>query len=183
LKTKGFCNKMARPTIPTRLKIIKGTAKKCRLNPNEPKPARTIPSAPAHLSDHAKVVWGSVSTILDRMGVLTEADAIALEALCETVADLRAARQSLRLPVKLQYKNADGEAVEEVVAEGGHQTYLTIGKSGAMQRNRSEMALIADADRRLIAWCAKFGMTAADRAKVSSLGEEEDTNPFAEFGS
>jgi hypothetical protein len=98
------------------------------------------------------------------MGVLTEADAIALEALCETVADLRAARQSLRLPVKLQYKNADGEAVEEVVAEGGHQTYLTIGKSGAMQRNRSEMALIADADRRLIAWCAKFGMTAAATA-------------------
>ena len=65
---------MARPRKPSHLKVVAGTDQPCRTNKREPKPKRERPSPPAHLSDKAKTAWGAASIILDRMGVLTEAD-------------------------------------------------------------------------------------------------------------
>jgi P27 family predicted phage terminase small subunit len=163
---------MARPIKPTHLKVVAGTAQKCRMNPNEPKPQRSRPSPPAHLSDRAKAAWGAVSLILDEMGVLTKADVFAVEGFCEAYADGQAARASLA-------KDAiyDGD----MIAIGGALTYVTVGKSGPMLRQRPEIAMIADADRRLAMWAAKCGMTPADRARVSASPAEKQ-NDFAEFG-
>ena len=63
---------------PTALKLISGNAGKRKINKAEPKPKREIPSCPAHMSDAGKVAWGRLSVLLDRMGVLTEADSAAL---------------------------------------------------------------------------------------------------------
>ena len=127
---------MARPRKPTHLKLVAGTAQPCRTNKTEPKPARSRPSPPDYLSAHAKVAWGAVSVLLDRMGVLTEADGLALEGLCSAYADLRDAHASLALPV------AHGAAE---LARAGALTYVTEGKAGPMIRSRPELALIADA--------------------------------------
>lgn len=126
------------------------------------------------MSDRAKVAYGRVSVILDRMGVLTEADGMALESMCEAYADLIEARQQLRKEIE------HGEEKHEVAATGS-LTYVTVGKSGPMVRNRPETSLIADADNRLRAWMARFGMTPADRSRVSTAEGDAEADPWADL--
>lgn len=153
---------MARPRTPTALKLVKGTAQPCRTNRKEPKPRREIPSPPAHLSDRAKTAWGAVALILDRMGIVTEADGVALEGLCEAYADLVDARVRLR--------------------ERGSPTYKTISQTGSvMFRAYPEVAMVSDADRRLGFWLGRVGMTPADRSKVSAIDDKKDADPWADL--
>lgn len=161
-----------RPRKPTQLKVVAGTAQPCRTNKSEPRPARERPSPPAHLSDRGKAAWAEATLIADRMGVLTEADPLALEELAETLADLRAARASLARPLEIE---------GTLYAAAGERYYWTFGKSGPMRRARPEVADIADASRRLALWTAKFGMNPADRSRVSAA-PQETANPFAELG-
>lgn len=151
-----------RPRKPTHLHIVAGTARPGRINPSEPKPRRERPVAPEWLSDKAKTAWAIISVILDRMGVLTEADGPALEGLCEAYADLREAREALR---------ARGEATYETEN----------GSGGRMVRAYPEAALVSDADRRYAMWLTKFGLTPADRSRVSAA-LSEDRNEFADIG-
>lgn len=171
-------NTMARPRKPTHLKVVAGTDQPCRTNKKEPKPRRERPSPPAHLSDKAKTAWGAAAVILDRMGVLTEADGFALEGLCEALADLHQARSSLARPII--GRRLDKETGEEnvwTIAEAGELRYVSFGKDGVMVRQRPEVAMIADADRRVSMWLAKFGLTPADRSRVSSSKDDGD-DPF-----
>lgn len=152
---------MGRPRTPTALKIVKGTAQKCRTNKAEPKPDRGIPDCPEHLSDLAREAWPAVAAMLDKMGILTVADEYALTELCETYAELRKARATLK--------------------ERGAQSYATTNAAGElMYRAFPEVAIIADADRRMRNWLASFGLTPADRSKVSAR-EKENENPWDEF--
>jgi|GEM_PF-270735 len=73
---------------PTHLKVVTGNPGKRKLNDKEPAPVREIPSPPAHLTDWGKVAWGKLTVLLDGMGVLTVADTLALERLCDIYADI-----------------------------------------------------------------------------------------------
>lgn len=73
---------------PTHLKVVTGNPGKRKLNDKEPTPAREIPSPPAHLTDWGKVAWGKLTMLLDGMGILTVADTLALERLCDIYADI-----------------------------------------------------------------------------------------------
>lgn len=150
--------------IPTHLKIISGTAKPYRINAAEPKPQRGIPSPPKSLTKGARAVWREISAIVADMGILTLADAIALETLCECVSELRAHRAAL--------------------AESGEAVFSrTDPKTGdVMHRAHPRTMLIADADRRLRNWLAAFGLTPADRSRVSTMAGDTDSNPFANLG-
>ena len=152
---------MARPRKPTQLKIVAGTAQNCRLNPDEPKPERGAPLAPSHLSPKARMAWKYVAKVLDDMGVLTQADAMALEGACECYADLRNAREALK---------ARGKPTYEAPTDSG----------GLMIRAYPEVAMVSDADRRFKGWLAVLGMTPADRSRVSA-GSKGDGNPFADL--
>ncbi|MDO9711981.1 phage terminase small subunit P27 family [Paracraurococcus lichenis] len=150
-----------RPRKPTEIKVVTGTLQNYRANPNEPKPDRLVPMMPQHMSPHARAAWPYVCEVLDNMGVLTMADGIALEGLCEAYGDMRRGREALtRL---------------------GSDTYETVGKDGnAMRRAYPEVAMVQDADRRLQSWLSKFGLTPADRSRVSARAAQTD-NPFAEL--
>lgn len=150
-----------RPRKPTHLKLVTGTAQPSRMNPAEPKPRKARPTPPEHLSDRAKTAWGYVSALLERMGVLTEADGLALEGLCECYADRQECRKALR--------------------ERGSRAYETESVSGSvMHRAYPEVAMIADADRRFRMWLAAFGLSPADRSRVKSDGAQE-TDPLADL--
>lgn len=124
------------------------------MNPTAPKPKKARPAPPAHLSIKAKTVWGEVSAVVYNMGVLTVADGMALEGLCEAYADLRSARAALQ--------------------ERGALTYETVTTSGGvMFRAHPEVAMAADADRRFMNWLSKFGLTPADRSRVSGEAQKE----------
>lgn len=150
-----------RPPKPTHPKSIKGTMQPCRTSAREPKLPREIPSPPAHLSDRAKSAWGYVSALLDEMGALTRVDGLAIEGLCEAYAELCAAREALR--------------------ERGSTTYETLNQSGSvMHRAYPEVGMAADADRRVSGWLAKFGLSPADRSRVSAA-LDRTANPFADL--
>lgn len=149
------------------------------MNKKEPKPTRAIPVAPGHMSARAQEAYGRVSVFLDGMGVLTEADGMALESMCEAYADLIEARQQLRKSIEVEIRSEDGSnSYPCEVAKADCLTYVTVGKSGPMARSRPETALVADADNRLRAWMARFGMTPADRSRVSSAGETDTADPW-----
>ncbi|MFV3129270.1 P27 family phage terminase small subunit [Niveispirillum sp. KHB5.9] len=155
-----------RPRKPTHLKVVAGTDRPDRRNGNEPTPARERPSPPADLSVKAAAAWGELVTILDGMGVMTCADVFALAALAETVADLRRLRDALARDVVL---DPGGGTEPVIIAKGGEPTYVVCGRSGAQVKHRPEVAMIADADRRLQGWLARFGLTPSDRSRVSRV--------------
>jgi len=147
---------------PTALKIIEGTARADRTNPAEPKPPIALLDAPEHLSAQARETWGAVAPILVRMRVLTIADPIALERLCEAYAETRALR---------------------AVVEAEGYTYETQNIAGErMLRANPAVGMLADADRRLLGYLRAFGMTPADRSRVSAAPETEDATPWAAYG-
>lgn len=96
------------------------------------------------------------------MGVLTEADAVGLEQLCECY-------------VEVQELRAD-------VAENGRFQTVETKAGGAMERLRPAYTALMDADRRLKGWLIEFGKTPAARSKVKSDGEgAEQADPAAAY--
>ncbi|MFP5513337.1 MAG: phage terminase small subunit P27 family [Alphaproteobacteria bacterium] len=149
-----------RPT-PTHLKLVKGNPGKRGINKQEPQPRRALPSPPDHLSDAGRLTWGRLTVLLDRMGVLTEADAYALERLCEIY----------------------GEILEcqEIIADEG-RTYETRNEAGSiMYRARPEVAMLADADRRFKSYLVEFGLTPAARSKVKVADGEQEADPLQSY--
>src|SRR5689334_11252633 len=78
---------------PTHLHVVNGNPGRRPRGIGEPQPPKGIPSPPEHLSDRAKTAWGALSVKLNDMGVLTYADAWALEQLAENYAEIIEWRQ------------------------------------------------------------------------------------------
>ena len=72
-----------RKPLPTKLKLIKGTAKSERLNRNEPVVDSGIPDPPKHLDDTAIEEWNRLSPILFNLGLMAENYRSALAGYCE----------------------------------------------------------------------------------------------------
>lgn len=147
---------MARPRKPTRLHLVQGTARADRHNiSGEPSPLQGIPEKPPYLTPLAAEAWGRLAPVLDSMGVLTIADAFALERLCECYAEIRTCQANIEL-------------------EGS--TYATETAPGKpMERARPVVAMRADADRRFTFWATQFGLTPAARTKVKvANGKQAD---------
>lgn len=72
-----------RRPLPTRLKVLKGTAQPCRTNPREPRPEVVALDPPEYLGTTARAEWRRKAEVLARMGVLTEGDDAALAAYCQ----------------------------------------------------------------------------------------------------
>jgi P27 family predicted phage terminase small subunit len=162
-----------RKATPTHLKLVAGNPGKRPLNAREPQPRRERPSAPAHISEAAREVWGQAVMILDEMGVLTRADVFAVEILCEAMADHRAAGETIRACAATHREQAerhrgDPEApLPDFTADGRY--YRTINASGGvMWRTHPSVALRSDADRRIRGWCAEFGLSPSARSRIET---------------
>ena len=141
-----------RKPSPTQLKLVRGNPGKRPIRAaGEPKPGHTLPEAPVHLSARAKAAWGQIAPILSRMGVLTEADAVALELLCEAYADYSEARDELRA--------------------FGSNYYETTTQTGAtMRRLYPAVSVMQEADRRIRNWLVEFGQTPSARSRIQITG-------------
>jgi P27 family predicted phage terminase small subunit len=153
---------MARPRLPTETKRQRGTLQNCRLNPNEPQPAKGWPPIPAHLSADERRAFVMFCGTLEQAGILTAVDGHAVEALASVFVELHNARKALRkLP---------------------SPTYETTASSGdKMYRAHPLVAIVADCDRRYRGWLASVGLTPSDRSKVSAITPTTLDDPFAEF--
>jgi len=150
-------SKGRKPT-PSHLKVVRGTKRADRGAKKEPTPERERPSAPADMSDKGREAWGYVVGVLDRMGVLTEADAMAVELMCEARVDWLSAR-------------------DEIIAAGG-ETYAT--EAGLIKAHPA-VAMRNDAARRLQSLLAEFGMTPSSRSKVNAKEDDGKADPAAEY--
>lgn len=147
---------------PTVLKLVEGNPGKRAINKTEPKPRREIPSCPAHLDDSGKVAWGRLSVLLDRMGVLTEADSFALERLCDCYTDILECRQ--------------------LIATDG-RTYTVETQTGEILiKGNPAVAQLRAADAQFKSYLIEFGLTPAARSKVNVTPDGDDKkDPLAEF--
>lgn len=80
---------------PTALKVLEGNPGKKRLNQAEPKPRPTAPRCPNWLAPEAQERWRELAPEMERLGLLTVVDGIALEALLQTWARWREAERGL----------------------------------------------------------------------------------------
>lgn len=150
-----------RPPKPTALKLLHGTARNDRINPNEPKFAVLADAKPpTWLKGRGRKAWADLAPMLIQIGVLTEADRPALLMLCDTYGEWMDLR--------------------DVVRREGH-TYEVETKTGTMIMNRPEVAQASDCWRRVNLMLGQFGMTPASRTKVSAASNSEDVDPFEEL--
>lgn len=135
-----------RPT-PSALKLVTGNPGKRPLNKKEPKPRTKVPVCPPHLDAKGKTVWKKLCTLLRRMGVMTEADGLALERLCDCYADILACRDLIE---------RDG------------RTYTTIDQNAnTLIKNNPAVNQLRAADAQFKSYLVEFGLTPAARSKVN----------------
>ena len=147
---------------PTHLKIVAGNPGKRSINRREPTPRREIPSCPAHLGDAAKVAWGRLVEMLDRIGVLTEGDSMALERLCDCYADILACRELIE---------RDGRTYTVMTAQGD-----------TLIKGNPAVAQLRAADAQLKSYLVELGLTPAARSKIQVTdGDEKPQDAFKEF--
>ncbi len=109
------------------------------------------------MTSEGKAVWKVFCPLATSMGVLTEADLQTLERLCEVAAEVR--------------------RLTKVISVEGH-TYST---DAGLIKAHPAVAMVADADRRLLSYLTHFGMTPAARSKVQAIGEPPNKDPEDEF--
>src|SRR5262245_35527103 len=73
-----------RPPLPTHLKVVRGTLRNSRVNPNEPEATPCLPSPPGFLDNRAVEEWHRVAPDLYRLGLLSELDVGPLAAYCQS---------------------------------------------------------------------------------------------------
>lgn len=148
-----------RPALPTALKA-RGTLSPSKVNPLEPKLEPHYPDPPAHLDEEERAAWLRFGADLEPMGVVTRADWAVLELLVTTYVQGQRLRASIR-------------------AAGGGPVY----QSGVLLRARPEFAMLNEVDRKTVLLLSRFGLTPADRSRVSSpeASASPSENPEDEF--
>ena len=149
------------PRKPTALRILQGNPSKRPLPEGEPHPEIVAPSCPAWMRDKIAIAaWRELASVLEGMRVVSEADRKALELLCDAYAEWRRAR--------------------EVVIEHGTTYEAENVNGGLMLKVRPEVALAADAWRRIRSMLTEFGLTPAARARVK-VGEIPEEDPLEAY--
>lgn len=143
--------------IPSHLKMVKGTAQKCRTNKAEPKPATDNIQPPEYLSGSARKQWRVVSKQLAEAGVLTNMDVDALALYCEAFARYR-------------------EAVTEIDDFGP----ITRTPSGFPVQS-PWLQIANKAFEQMTKLLAEFGMTPSARSRVRSTKKPDDGDEWDEF--
>ncbi|MBY6275390.1 phage terminase small subunit P27 family [Symbiobacterium thermophilum] len=134
---------------PTHLKVLEGNPGKRPLPENEPKPAPIMPECPSWLDRYGKAEWKRVAPMLHRLGLLTEADGMALALYCDAYSTYRRAREALK----------DG---------------LTFTTPNGYVQQKPEVSIANNAMKQIRAFCAEFGMTPSSRGRITVPGLDDD---------
>jgi P27 family predicted phage terminase small subunit len=147
---------MGRKKKPTNLHILSGTHRKDRQNPNEPAINPEIPDPPDHLSKFALVEWGRITPQLYRLGLLSQIDRPALAIYCQAYGRWKDAEEQLAQS-SVVIKTQSGNVIQNPLVGIANK---------AMEHMRKSLAL--------------FGMSPADRAKVTANKKEGAKDEWAQ---
>lgn len=128
--------------LPTKLKVIRGTLRKDRVNQREPRVLSEIPACPDELSEGAKVEWARIAPELAALGLLASIDRSALAIYCESYARwIEAIVQMQRYGVVI--KAPSGYPVQSpyvaVANKAGEQVRLMLAEFGMTPASRSRV--------------------------------------------
>ena len=141
--------------LPTEIKKQRGTLRQDRANPNEPVLPSVIPGNPTWLSEDGQKTFLELGELLHDMSVLTNADAIALELLCDAYSEYKAAKQVV---------NELGVTDVQISREGNAKTVI-----------RPEVQIANQSFVRVFQLLNEFGLTPSSRAKVNSIEKQAQT--------
>ncbi len=142
--------------MPTKLKQLRGTLRKHRVNPAEPMPSPGAPSMPPTLPEPARPAWRWLVRLLLSMKIIaTKADGpVLLLAACRLT---------------------DYQDLSRDLATNG-RTYETVTPTGStMRRQRPEVALRDAAWRDAMQALVQLGLTPSARSRVSKVSTSPDT--------
>lgn len=149
-----------RRPLPTNLKVLKGTDRADRKNPNEPKPDIEIPDPPDFLSADAKDEWSRITLQLKRLGLITQLDRTELAMYCQAYGRM------------VKY--------ERIIAETDQGELYTT-KSGNTLTSPA-MWVVNKSMEQCHKFLAEFGMTPASRSRIKvALPSGKQKNDFSEF--
>lgn len=142
---------MPAPKKPTALKLLEGNPGKRPLPQNEPKPAPIMPDCPKWFDAEAKRFWEKYAPKLYNLGLLTEIDGPAFEAVCQ--------RYSLWVRCEKRLKSKG----------------LIMKTETGYEQQRPEVSIAKNALADVKAFLTEFGMTPASRSRIDlKLDEKED---------
>src|SRR5690554_4550913 len=149
-----------RPRKPTHLKVVAGTAQKCRLNPDEPDAVGGWPETPPWLSKRAAEIFEDTCSMMSGMGTLSREWA-------NVIADYSSCIEEVEITT--------------AVIEDVGRTYTTTTATGdTMFRPRPEVTMRSDAMKRAQALRSELGLGPASKSKVAA-NKQNGKNPFAQF--
>jgi len=142
---------MSRQAKPTALRIVEGNREHRPINHNEPKPQPIAPECPEWLSEGAREVWERNVGVLERLGLMTEADGDMFAAYCDFYA---------------KYVEASVD-----IAEKGS---VTTAQSGYEQQ-RAPVAMAQKYFDKAKSIAIEFGLTPSARGKLTvNAGDTDD---------
>jgi len=147
-----------RKPLPTKLKMLKGTAQKCRVNPNEPELAPVLPEPPDFLGETAREEWLRKAPVLVRMGVLTEGDDAALAAYCQAFERFVEAERKIRQS-GLLIKTTGGNVIQNPLVGVANRAMEIMHK-----------------------FLTEFGLTPSSRTRVAANPAGKENAEWAGFG-
>jgi P27 family predicted phage terminase small subunit len=147
-----------RKRIPDHLKIIKGTAQKCRMNPDAPVCDDELPRPPAWLSRDAVEHFAVLRTRIEGLGIASRTDTELLAVAAERMAEI--------------------DECGKLIADEGRLV-----QSGTMIRTNPAVSQRNEAFRHLQSLLAEFGLTPSARAKIVVPKPKEKKNKFAKASS
>jgi phage terminase small subunit len=152
-----------RPRKPRALKLVQGTDRPDRANAAAPAPrAAPLPRPPADLNAREQRAWAQLAELVDPLRVVTAADIVAFRQMAVCIAMIDQARSELK-----EHKwRTDYEVHTEF---------------GTSYRKRPQVETIATYQKLLFAELGRFGLTPADREKVSAITEGSAGDPLDEF--
>lgn len=150
-----------RPPKPHALKVLEGTARKDRENAHAPAgtPLEALPPPP-DLTEWETMAWAELAPVVLSMRAATPSDLPAFRQMVGTLAVVEESRHALRTL---------------------GLTFTVSTESGEVVRKRPEVEILATFKKQLSVELSRFGLTPADRQRVSALGEETAGDPLDEF--
>ncbi len=152
---------------PSGLKLVTGTDRADRANPDEPQPQPARPEPPGHLNAEARAEWDRICVRLCALGILSQIDRAALAAYCqaygrwvqaEGALDLMAARDTVTHG--LMIKTQGGNAIQKPLV-------------GTANKAMADM----------MRYAAEFDMTPSARTRIRAEGATAASDPdLSEWG-
>jgi len=157
-----------RPRKPTLAKVIQGTFRKDRANPAEPRLRpwripRNLPKGKGY-PEAWREAWRALAPLVNALGVVARSDLLAFEGLVCAVALHRSAEASL-------FAGGNTSTVYARKDRAGNP-YLA---------KRPEVGMLAQTDRLIATYLARFGMSPADRSRVAALTAPRAADGLDEF--